>query len=663
MFLGYQKNKIVYVADTKEKLENNFMIFDKVEETQDNYVINSKGEYTIDGVVAYTDAEIVATRANLYSSVSDPLFASYNQGGGSSLTDAINAKAQIQFDNKKSDQTNMTLADFEHKVRTEYDLAHKPDTKGTDLSFRYVENASGDDIIVNDEAITLARMNHVGNILLPKITKTQIVKIDNTSDDIITVTPFKGDFIDGQSSLLTVSAQQSIEIIADTSTATWDIYTYAIENETPVFKVSDLFGNEVETTELQVGMGMKVIKTPDNKAKVELDLASLGIDDEPPCYYASISANEKLTDNNGDIIHDGTIWYDDIIVSNKTNFFDIDRPNKAIGIQGADDNDPNVTGGEAYLLIYRDVLSGKAPEDGFIENAIRDRDTQEILPAANGLPLAVYETFSAKDNYRTIRIAAIIEAKNLVYYQHHLLDNFSTKGTISLQPYTRGNSCMCIQGLDANHKTGKALTKYELDTGERVLIDRVWDEDANKFIWILKGFETIEEKQMKFENDRAILYNPMPKGSKSYRFSLTNTYKKVPFGIVKSGDIPFDLAGWTKKEGTDYGNENDLIAVDDMDIEVLAQPNLHVTVKEPVYMCLTKKNGETYTPIQGTEVSYTPKADHEIAPIFPIMKAKVRNRDIIGVSMKSTSPNGAYIETDDPQYSLITFTINTKGAV
>ena len=45
MFLGYQNNKIVLVANTKEELENApCMVFDKIVETDKNYFMHN-GEY------------------------------------------------------------------------------------------------------------------------------------------------------------------------------------------------------------------------------------------------------------------------------------------------------------------------------------------------------------------------------------------------------------------------------------------------------------------------------------------------------------------------------------------------------------------------------------------------------------------------------------------
>lgn len=45
MFLGYQENKIVLVADTRAELaDNEFMKFDKIEESAEDYVLYN-GEY------------------------------------------------------------------------------------------------------------------------------------------------------------------------------------------------------------------------------------------------------------------------------------------------------------------------------------------------------------------------------------------------------------------------------------------------------------------------------------------------------------------------------------------------------------------------------------------------------------------------------------------
>ena len=69
MFLGYQNNKIVLVADTKKELENApCMVFDEIVETDKNYFLHN-GEYvteipelTIEEQVAKLEAETGLTR-------------------------------------------------------------------------------------------------------------------------------------------------------------------------------------------------------------------------------------------------------------------------------------------------------------------------------------------------------------------------------------------------------------------------------------------------------------------------------------------------------------------------------------------------------------------------------------------------------------------------
>ena len=69
MFLGYQNNKIVLVANTKEELENApCMVFDKIVETDKNYFLHNGEqvtvipEPTIEEQVAKLEAETGLTR-------------------------------------------------------------------------------------------------------------------------------------------------------------------------------------------------------------------------------------------------------------------------------------------------------------------------------------------------------------------------------------------------------------------------------------------------------------------------------------------------------------------------------------------------------------------------------------------------------------------------
>ncbi len=91
MFLGYQNNKIVLVADTKEELENApCIVFDEIVETDKNYFLHN-GEYvteipepTIEEQVAKMEAATGLTRAVRELVLAD----------NSGVSDYVRAKAQ-----------------------------------------------------------------------------------------------------------------------------------------------------------------------------------------------------------------------------------------------------------------------------------------------------------------------------------------------------------------------------------------------------------------------------------------------------------------------------------------------------------------------------------------------------------------------------------------
>ena len=91
MFLGYQNNKIVLVADTKEELENApCMVFDEIVETDKDYFLHN-GEYvteipepTLEEQVAQMEAETGLTR------VMREMVLAENSGA----SDYVKAKAQ-----------------------------------------------------------------------------------------------------------------------------------------------------------------------------------------------------------------------------------------------------------------------------------------------------------------------------------------------------------------------------------------------------------------------------------------------------------------------------------------------------------------------------------------------------------------------------------------
>lgn len=818
-------------GDNKEYFESLGMTEQDVEQAWD-------GNWYLTGFAPVkpvpTDAEISVIRAQLYASDSDAVFNSYQQGVAS-LQDYIDAKAQISFDNKKSTQTNMTLDDFKHKVSREYELFKQSGKVIKNTTYDYKESSGTDDLIVSDADISLIRPTTGVNVILPAITKTQIVKIDNVSSDTVNISSANNEFIEGVNSSYILQSKGIIEFIADVSKKSWDVYTAPLE-------IEDGINIEVEVnpsadrnnaTNIKFGKGFTGYTDPDKNGVI---LEVQDNDNRPPSLYASLAVAEEVVGRGSSAIHRGVIWFDNVISAIRTNLMDLRKAEKSYGIQEYDNKDPNVTGGQPYLVIFRPSFRGKAPANGFIQVALFDKATG--LPALDidGKPLSIYKTYNQGDKLGNLRVSGVIKAKALQYLQAKIIDNFPKTETLMLNDYTDGNSCLVIVALTGD-SVSDALLKYELDTGEHLLISKhylgelynaayllhtdiaksvgeaeqgetdadgshfynkykmsfevsggklifsstdadlcffnwgfivpaeitklmrgksvtlecstrspegavnyqmvkwtgnpdqyttkiitdnvnaadvfeanwesvdkefvaesqtivmtskqfVVPEDANniafivspaevqnpvlieidKFVvsvdnpsyeYIIKGFETIDEKQMYWRNDIVKTYNPLPAGYVSYRFSGTNKPAKLPIGELKAGDIPADLQKWAVAEGFDYGNERDLIFYDDADVTVNAVVNLWADKLEPVFFYLTKNGKE----IVGSRVTYVPQVAHEHRAIIPTMSAKIQNGDVLGWGFETTSENGAYLLTDDIKYPMAELTISTKGAV
>lgn len=79
MFLGYQNDKIAFIADTKEELENMPCVaLDKIEETDKEYFLHN-GEYVFEIPFDQQVEEMRQARANAYANEVDALMAEYNR--------------------------------------------------------------------------------------------------------------------------------------------------------------------------------------------------------------------------------------------------------------------------------------------------------------------------------------------------------------------------------------------------------------------------------------------------------------------------------------------------------------------------------------------------------------------------------------------------------
>lgn len=415
---------------------------------------------------APTDAEIAKIREDLYSRISDPMFASYQQGVGT-LQSYIDAKAQIGFDNKKSTQTGMTLDDFKHKVSREYQLFKQARITAQDITYAYKESSSTDDMVVGSETISLLRPTVGVNIRLPKLSKVQLVKVDNVSDDTVQIISASGDNLDGKSSAYSVAGKSSVEFIADVASGAWDVYTAPLE-------FSEGINIEVETNpsagrnnanNIKFGKGFTGYTDPDKNGVV---LEVQDTDTRPVSYYASLSIPEEIVGRGTSPVHKGIVWFDNVVSAVRTNYMDIRMDEKAIGIQEYDGKDPNVTGGTPYLTLARISMRGRAPAAGFVELSIIDKATGLPIKDENGAPLAVYKTYKEGDKLDVLRAMGVVKVKALTYLQVRVATSFPNNTTIFMKDYTSGNSCFMVVALDGD-EVSETLLKYELDTGESLM--------------------------------------------------------------------------------------------------------------------------------------------------------------------------------------------------
>lgn len=199
-----------------------------------------------------------------------------------------------------------------------------------------------------------------------------------------------------------------------------------------------------------------------------------------PCYYACLTENEEIVGRgkaNAPGIKQGHIWFDNVIVNGSNGYIPFDRAQKTIGLQDYTGDDPNVTGGVPFLIAYRVAMKGAAPEDGYVELLVRNKDegtviqNGEIVTDANGNPIGVRRNYKAGETLGVLDAIAIYMAKGLVSMELLLEHNFASDA-ITIEDRTEGVSGICVQGLSADYQTGPALLQFENDTHQSIKFTR-----------------------------------------------------------------------------------------------------------------------------------------------------------------------------------------------
>lgn len=215
---------------------------------------------------------------------------------------------------------------------------------------------------------------------------------------------------------------------------------------------------------------------------------------KPPGYLAYLVENEEVMGRvkPGETgVRTAPIWFDDNVVGGNSPFIEIDKPNKALGIQDYTDDDPNVTGGIPTLIAFRVAMKGKAPNDGFVELLLKKTDegtpTQDgdYLLNANGNPIGIRKQYKSGDDLGTLDCMSIYMAKGLTKFQCIVEHDFVNDGVL-LEDRTEGASGILIQALGTDYATGDALLQFENDTMQNIEMSKHYNgEDIFNMAWAL----------------------------------------------------------------------------------------------------------------------------------------------------------------------------------
>lgn len=185
-----------------------------------------------------------------------------------------------------------------------------------------------------------------------------------------------------------------------------------------------------------------------------------------PQYYACLDQVEEVASRGGKA--DGALWPMSVIVPSGA-YIELDRDTKAIGLQEADEKDPNVTGGMDYKIAFRASMNGKAPDDGYVRAYLWDVMRKDYLKDSSGNLLGVQRFYKAGDILGDLLVAGTVREKGIQKFTMHVKDTF-TSDNVNLNTDT----CIAINAATDQNKTGLAWQGFELDSGYRFKFSHMW---------------------------------------------------------------------------------------------------------------------------------------------------------------------------------------------
>lgn len=263
-----------------------------------------------------------------------------------------------------------------------------------------------------------------------------------------------GDSIDS----VTLTAENSWGTLGD---STSNVKGSIVLAEPPLQAYAD--PNDVDTVRLRLEQGtFEAIHAPGYLAYMESPVSIVG-----KTFSATTHA-------------DGIIYPLDVVVDNGT-YIVKDMKSKVIGIQEADQGDPNVTGGTDYLVAFRIALESEAPADGYVQIYLAEKaefgQPVKYLEDVNGEPFVVRRYYHLGDKLGSLETVGVVNAKGLKEFTMHVVDSFD-KDDINVLPRDEGVSGIMVQALLPTSKSGLASLQYEVDTEQNIEFTRYYASDS-----------------------------------------------------------------------------------------------------------------------------------------------------------------------------------------
>lgn len=209
-------------------------------------------------------------------------------------------------------------------------------------------------------------------------------------------------------------------------------------------------------------------------------------------YLAYLADETNIVGKKGVTKHAGALWFEDIVYSSPT-YIQIDRNKKLIGIQEYDGLDPNVTGGQDYLVAFRVNMKGVAPEDGVVKVYLNEYDElgrdSGILVNSNNQPMAVERSYKAGEKLDTLDVIGVVKATALRYFSCNVEDTFND-AYLTLTDPTEGVTGLMVQSITVGEKTGPALLQFEADTNQDISFSAHYlGPERLDFAWLVRSNE------------------------------------------------------------------------------------------------------------------------------------------------------------------------------